>query len=49
MINAIDPNKDVDCFNNFNVGKIWTAKNVDDLNSILNSKNLKYIFGQFLQ
>jgi len=31
VINAIDPNKDVDCFHNYNVGKIWTSKNVDDL------------------
>ena len=26
VIEAIDPNKDVDCFSNTNVGKIWTEK-----------------------
>ena len=26
VIDAIDPIKDVDCFHNYNVGKIWTAK-----------------------
>jgi len=31
MIQAIDPNKDVDCFNNVNVGKIWTASSSDGL------------------
>jgi len=31
MIQAINPEKDVDCFNNVNVGKIWTASHSDDL------------------
>lgn len=32
VINAISPLKDVDCFNNFNVGKTWTvSKNSRDL------------------
>jgi len=31
MIQAIDPSKDVDCFNNINVGKIWTSSSSDDL------------------
>ena len=26
VIEAIDPNKDVDCFSNTNVGKLWTEK-----------------------
>lgn len=31
VINAICPNKDVDCFHNYNVGKIWTAKDASNL------------------
>ncbi len=31
VINAICPNKDVDCFHNQNVGKIWTAKFANNL------------------
>lgn len=31
VINAICPNKDVDCFHNENVGKIWTSKNISNL------------------
>lgn len=27
---AIDPNKDVDCFNQYNVGKLWTSPIIDD-------------------
>lgn len=29
VINAISPLKDVDCFHNYNVGKIWTAYKID--------------------
>lgn len=31
VINAISPSKDVDCFHNENVGKIWTTKTPRDL------------------
>lgn len=31
VINAICPDKDVDCFHNQNVGKIWTAKDASNL------------------
>lgn len=31
VINAISPLKDVDCFHNENVGKIWTAKDASNL------------------
>lgn len=31
VINAISPDKDVDCFHNYNVGKIWTATDASSL------------------
>lgn len=31
VINAISPDKDVDCFHNYNVGKMWTSRSIDDL------------------
>ena len=31
IIDAIDPTKDVDCFHNYNVGKMWTAKKLTNV------------------